>query len=177
MSKIIRIDTLHTGDRLKCSANGDGIRIIVWFCGCDIRCPGCHNKDFWDFNNPKFPDFSEEHVQLIISEMSKHKSIYSGLSILGGEPFSIFNIDDTLELITRFKDEFPDKDVWIWSGHTLEWLERQDGYYGDRIKHILSLCSHLVDGPFMYSRRNISLKFRGSDNQRIINLNTREVIS
>lgn len=60
MAKLIRIDSLHSGDRHKCIANGDGFRIVVWFLGCDIRCTGCHNSDFWDFNNPKFKDFQKK---------------------------------------------------------------------------------------------------------------------
>lgn len=176
MSKIVRIDSLHFGDRLKCSSNGDGIRIVVWFCGCDIQCVGCHNKDFWDFNNSKFPDFSEEHIQTIIDEMESHQNIYSGLSVLGGEPFSIHNIDDVIVLCEKFKSSFPDKNIWIWSGHTFEWLDSQSGDYGDKINRLFEMCDYLVDGPFNISRRNISLKFRGSDNQRIINLKTGEVM-
>lgn len=177
MAKIIKIDTIHNEGKRNCTSNGSGFRIIVWFLGCDIKCPGCHNKQYWDFNNPDFEDFSDKHIQFIFNELKSNKNTYSGLSILGGEPFSIFNIDDTLELVTRFKHEFPDKDIWIWSGHTFDWLERQDGFYGSRIKEILNLCSFLVDGPFDKNRRNISLKFRGSDNQRIINLKTKEVVS
>lgn len=176
MSKVVRIDSLHFGDRLKCSVNGSGIRVIVWFCGCPIKCDGCHNEEFWNPNNSQFPDFSEEHVLTIISEMSSHISIYSGLSILGGEPFAKFNIDDVLTLCQRFTQEFPDKDIWIWSGYTWEWLKSQTGEYGEKIRHVLSLCHFLVDGPFIQSRRNISLKFRGSDNQRIIDLKKSQVV-
>ena len=177
MSKIVRIDTLHHGDRLKCSANGDGIRVVVWFLGCDLNCPHCQNKEFWDFDNPDFEDFNDRHLDLIIDEVDKNKSIYSGLSVLGGDPFSIHNIDDVITLCVYFKTKFPDKNIWIWSGHTIEWLESQTGDYGDKIKRLFDLCDYLVDGPFIQSRRNISLKFRGSDNQRIIDLKTREVVS
>lgn len=168
MSKIVRIDSLHFGDYTKCSSNGDGIRIIIWFSGCDIRCRGCHNSDFWDFDNPNFEDFSKKHIDIIINEMSKYSKIYSGLSILGGEPFSLKNIDDVLYLCERFKKEFPNKNIWIWSGHTLEWLDDQtdDEYYW-KIHYVLDLCDYLVDGPFDITKRNISLKFRGSSNQII----------
>ena len=177
MSKIIRIDSLHFGDRHKCSANGMGINIVVWFCGCDIRCSEyCHNKGYWDFDNPKFEDFSDKHVQTILLEMESYYDIYSGLSILGGEPFAKKNIDDILILCEKFKSSFPQKNIWIWSGHVYEWLRSQDDEYGNKIKHILDLCDFLVDGPFDINRRNVSLKFRGSDNQRIINLKTGEVV-
>lgn len=177
MSKIIRIDTLHTGNRHNCSSNGDGFRIVLWVLGCDIKCPGCHNEQYWSFDNPDFPDFSDEHVQLITQEMTNHPKIYSGLSILGGEPFSIFNIDDVLTLCEKFKHDFPDKNIWIWSGHSIEWLEDRIGEYGNKIEKVLELCDILVDGPFDINKRNISLKFRGSENQRIIDLKTREIIS
>ena len=87
MGKIIRIDSLHFGNRKSCSANGNGVRICVWFLGCDINCDGCHNKDYWDFDNPNFEDFSDKHIEMIIDEMSEYSDIYSGISILGGEPF------------------------------------------------------------------------------------------
>ena len=148
MSKLIRIDSLHSGDRHKCIANGDGFRIVVWFLGCDIRCPGCHNFDFWDFNNPNFKDFSEEDIQTIVSEMDQ-------------------NIDDAITLCKSFKEKFSEKNIWIWSGHELRWLNSQQDEYGEKIKQLLDLCDVLVDGHFDVSRRNISLKFRGSENQII----------
>ena len=167
MSKLIRIDTLHSGDRKSCSTNGNGIRIIVWFLGCDIHCNGCHNQEYWNFDNPKFKDFSEEDIQMVISEMEQNINIYSGLSILGGEPFSMKNINDVITLCKTFKENFPQKNIWIWSGHTLEWLNKQDGEYGNKIKQVMELCEFLVDGPFDINKRNISLKFRGSENQII----------
>ena len=167
MSKIIRIDTLHNGDRHKCSANGNGIRIVVWFLGCDIRCKGCHNSDFWNFDNPNFKDFSEEDIQTIMSEMEQNITIYFGLSVLGGEPFSVKNIDDVYRLCYEFKKHFNNKSIWIWSGHTLEWLNKQENEYGNKIKKVLNLCDYLVDGAFDINKRNVSLKFRGSENQII----------
>ena len=98
MGKIIRIDSLHFGNRKSCSANGNGVRICVWFLGCDINCDGCHNKDYWDFDNPNFEDFSDKHIEMIIDEMSEYSDIYSGISILGGEPFSKRNIKDAITL-------------------------------------------------------------------------------
>ena len=170
MSKIIRIDSLHFGNRKSCSANGNGVRICVWFLGCDIHCIGCHNKDYWDFDNPNFEDFSDKHIEMIIDEMSEYSDIYSGISILGGEPFSKRNIKDAITLCERYKSEFPNKDIWIWSGHTIEWLKEQKDEYADDINKLLELCDYLVDGPYMKDKRNISLKFRGSENQRIITL-------
>lgn len=167
MSKIIRIDSLHHGDRKNCTTNGSGIRLVVWFLGCDIRCSGCHNKEYWDFDNPYFEDFSEKHLTLITEEMNNNQNVYSGLSILGGEPFSVKNIDDVIILCKNFKQNFRNKDIWIWSGYTLEWLQNRSGEYGDKIKKLFDLCDFLVDGEFQKNKRNIALKFRGSPNQII----------
>ncbi len=177
MSKIIRIDTLHNGDRHSCAANGEGLRIVVWWNYCDIHCPGCHNEEYWDYDNNDFEDFSEKHILFVIDETKKHESIYKGLSILGGEPFSKKNIKDVIMLCERYKEVFPLKDIWIWSGHTYEWLKKQTDDYGIDIQKLFSLCDYLVDGPFILKKRNITLKFRGSDNQRIIDLKTDAVIS
>ena len=170
MSRIVRIDTLKLGDKKSCSANGDGVRIVIWFLGCDIKCEGCQNKDFWSFDNPKFPEFSNDHLEIIEKEMTRFP-LYSGLSILGGEPLSKFNAQDCLKLCKWYKEKFPDKDIWIWSGHTYETLLDQSGEYGDTVKEIFKYSDYLVDGPFILSQRDISLKFRGSKNQRIISLN------
>ena len=169
MSRIVRIDTLKLGDKKSCSSNGDGVRIVVWFLGCDVRCDGCHNSHFWDFDNPKFPKFSESHLEIIEKEMNRFP-LYSGLSILGGEPLSKNNVNDCLRLCEWYKENFPSKNIWIWSGHTYEYLLEQTGEYGDKIKKIFEYCDFLVDGPFIQSQRDISLKFRGSRNQRIISL-------
>ena len=176
MGKIIRIDSLHFGNRKSCSANGNGVRICVWFLGCDINCDGCHNKDYWDFDNPNFEDFSDKHIEMIIDEMYEYLNIYSGISILGGEPFAVQNIKDVIKLCERYKSEFPEKNIWIWSGYTLEHLREQEGEYGDNVHHLLELCDYIVDGPFILEKRNIALKFRGSNNQRITNLKTGEEI-
>lgn len=170
MSRIVRIDTLHSGDRHSCAANGDGIRVVVWWLGCDKKCPGCHNQEYWDFDNDDYDEFNDNHIRLVLDEVEKYDKIYSGLSILGGEPFSPRNIDDVIKMCVNFKEMFPDKNIWIWSGHTYEWLLKQEGQYGEDIKELLNWCDVLVDGPFILDKRNISLKFRGSENQRIINL-------
>ena len=169
MSRIVRIDTLKLGDKKSCAANGDGVRIVVWFLGCDIRCEGCQNKDFWAFDNPKFPEFSESHREIIEKEMNRFPH-YSGLSVLGGDPLSTHNAPDCLKLCKWYKEKFPEKDIWIWTGHTYEQLLKQEGDYGVTVKEIFKYCDFLVDGPFILSQRNISLRFRGSNNQRIIPL-------
>lgn len=168
MSRIIRIDSLHSGDRKNCSTNGNGIRIVVWFLGCDIHCVGCHNQEYWDFDNSNFDIFSSEHIQMINEEIENNHNIYSGLSVLGGEPFSERNINDVITLCEEFKSKFPEKDIWIWSGHTFNWLKNvKTNNYQEKINKLLDICDVLVEGPFDITKRNISLKFRGSENQTI----------
>ncbi|MCQ2210043.1 MAG: anaerobic ribonucleoside-triphosphate reductase activating protein [Paludibacteraceae bacterium] len=161
--KIIQIDTMHENTRSACTSNGTGIRVIVWFSGCDIHCEGCHNEQY---QNPESgEEFNENHLKKICDEISSY-DYYNGISILGGEPFSKYNIGSCIELVKAFKEQFPSKDVWIWSGYTYEKLmEREDA------KQLISMCDYLVDGPFILNKRNITLKFRGSDNQRIIDIN------
>lgn len=159
MGKIVRIDSLHNNDRKSCSANGDGIRVVVWFSGCDIKCEGCHNEQY---QNPEYgEEFNENHLKEIFDEIHNY-DYYKGISILGGEPFSKYNVDSCIELCKAFKEQFPDKDIWIWSGYTKEILETSD-----EARELMSYCDYLVDGPFILSKRNIGLKFRGSENQRI----------
>ena len=94
----------------------------------------------------------------------------NGLTVLGGEPFEPANQKELLPFLKKVKERFPKKNIWVWSGNTIEWLKSQEGEYGDDIKSPLDMCEYLVDGPYVDNRRNISLKFRGSDNQRIIDL-------
>lgn len=170
MGRIIRIDTLKIGDRHSCSSNGDGVRVVVWFSGCEIKCDGCHNSEYWDFDNDNFEEYSDKHLETVIQETKLFENNYAGLSVLGGEPFSKHNIKDVIKLCEGYLKEFPNKNIWIWSGYKYEWLKSIEGEYGEDIQKLFNLCSYLVDGPFIAKLRNISLKFRGSSNQRIISL-------
>ena len=125
MSNIIRIDSFHSGDFHKCSNNGPGFRIVVWFSGCSHNCPGCHNKEE---QNPKAGrPFTEEDINFILTELEK--SNYRGVSILGGEPFEPYNTADVFKLCKRIKEKFSDKkSIWIWSGSTLEQLKKSEDF-------------------------------------------------
>lgn len=172
MSRIIRIDSLHSGDRKSCSANGDGVRIVIWLAGCSIHCDGCHNSDYWDFDNKNFEEFSDKHLDFIFEEIEKYPNIYSGISILGGEPFDKRNIDTSIYIAEKFEQKFKykNKNIWIWTGYTREWLGKQEGEYGTKIKYLWYLCDYAVVGPYIKEQRNISLKFRGSENQEIVRI-------
>lgn len=151
--------------------DGEGLRVSLFVSGCRNHCKGCFNPDTWDFSYGK--EFGPIEVNEVI-EACKAKYI-AGLSILGGEPFEPENQGALLTLIRRFKDNYPEKNLWIFTGYILE----RDLLPGRR-KHveaitncILDAVDVLVDGPFMLDRRDISLKYRGSSNQRVL---TREHI-
>lgn len=153
-----RIDGLKSGDYKECTANGLGFNVVLWCAGCDIHCEGCHNKQLWDFTSGK--PFDEEAMKTLISEM-EHPMI-DGLTLLGGEPMSLRNIDGEIEIAKKIKELFPGKKIWVFSGYTLSQIQENE-----KRKKLLEYCDYLVDGPFILSKRNISLKFRGSENQII----------
>lgn len=160
--KYYRIDTLKTKDFRECSANGPGFRIIVWCQGCHIHCEGCHNKEVWGFDGGK--QFTQKEINKILDELEE--PMYSGITFLGGEPMAEENIDGFIDLATCVREKFgPSKTIWCYSGYTFEELIKKE-----KQSKLIKLSDVLVDGPFILKRRNISLRFRGSDNQRLIDI-------
>ena len=147
-------------------ANGTGVRTSVFVSGCRNHCEDCFNRATWDFNFGK--PFTKEVENEVIDTLKL--SYIGGLSILGGEPFEVENQAGVLELIKRAKEEFPKKTIWIYSGFTYEELLNGSRAATPTAREILFLCDILVDGRFKKELKNISLKFRGSENQRIIDL-------
>ena len=147
-------------------ANGTGVRTSVLVSGCRNHCEDCFNRATWDFNFGK--PFTAEVENEVLESLKL--SYIGGLSILGGEPFEVENQADVLALIKRAKEEFPKKTIWIYSGFTYEELLSGSRAATPNAREILSLCDVLVDGRFKKELKNISLKFRGSENQRIIDL-------
>lgn len=147
-------------------ADGTGVRTSVFVSGCRNHCEDCFNRATWDFNFGK--PFTAE-VENEVLDSLKHSYI-CGLTVLGGEPFEVENQAGVLALIKRVKEEFPKKTVWIYSGFTYEELLSGSRAATPTAREILSLCDILVDGRFKKELKNISLKFRGSENQRIIDL-------
>ena len=147
-------------------ANGPGVRTSLFVSGCRNRCEDCFNRETWafDFGKP----FTEE-TENAIAESLKPDYI-AGLTVLGGEPFEKENQPEVLKLVKRVRKEFPNKTIWIFSGFTYEELISGSRASGKTANEILSVCDVLVDGRFDKSKKNISLKFRGSENQRIIDL-------
>lgn len=144
------------------TANGPGCRTSLFVSGCRRHCKGCFNESTWDFGAGK--PYGSEVQDFVLN------SIRDGLSILGGEPFEPENVADVALLVRAAK--VMDKDVWVYTGYTLEELEER----GDPFtRAILEDVDVLVDGPFVESEKDISLVFKGSRNQRIIDMNlTRE---
>ncbi len=148
-------------------ANGIGIRVSVFVSGCTNHCKGCFQPQTWDFEYGQL--YTSEHEDYIMKELSK--SYYDGLTILGGEPFEPSNQRGIIKLIRRVRNELPDRNVWIYTGFTYENDLVPGGCrYTEYTDEILDNTDILVDGRFIEELRNISLNFRGSENQRIINM-------
>jgi len=149
-------------------ANGEGVRVSLFVSGCTHHCKNCFNKETWDFNygNP----FTKEVEDKII-EMLK-PSYIKGLTLLGGEPMEPQNQEALLPFLKRIRQTFNNtKSIWSYTGYIYDKdLVPNGRAYCAYTKELLSLIDVLVDGPFVESLKNISLKFRGSSNQRIIDL-------
>lgn len=145
------------------TANGPGVRVSLFVSGCDRDCPGCHNKKGQDFSFGE--EFTDAVKETIFEEFRKFPQYYDGLSILGGEPLDHRNAAQVANLIKEFKATFPDKDVWVYTGYTYELLPVTDDVYT-----VLENADVLVDGPFVEPLKDLTLSFRGSSNQRIIDL-------
>ena len=145
-------------------ANGPGVRVSLFVSGCTHRCPGCFNEVAWDFNYGE--PFTQETVDLILN-MLKPAHI-KGLTLLGGEPFEPQNQGPVVELLRRVKQELPQKSIWAFSGYLFD-KDILSGRLGDTSEY-LSYLDVLVDGPFVEAKKNLSLRFRGSENQRIIDV-------
>ena len=140
-------------------SNGLGWRAVLFVSGCPHNCPGCHNKIAQDYN------YGEDFDSKKIIARIKENSILNGITISGGEPLCKENIATVNKFIEDVKKERPELDVWCYSGYTLEQLQaRNDDITNDTLKKI----DVLVDGRFVESRKNSEIKFRGSDNQRLL---------
>lgn len=141
--------------------DGEGVRCSIYLSGCLFACKGCFNASIQNFNAGY--EYTEQLENIIIDDLSK--PYVQGLTILGGEPF--LNTDVAIKLSERVRKEFASsKDIWVYSGYTYEQLLNGS----EDKRKLLSLCDVLVDGPFIIAKKNLSLKFRGSSNQRIIDL-------
>lgn len=148
-------------------ANGPGVRVSLFVSGCTHRCPGCFNEVAWDFEYGA--PFTEETVESIL-EMLKPPHI-RGLTLLGGEPFEPENQGAIVELLRQVKTRLPEKSIWAFTGYLFD-KDILAGRLGpwEITREYLSYLDVLVDGPFVEAKKNLSLRFRGSENQRLIDV-------
>ena len=148
-------------------ANGPGVRVSLFVSGCTHRCKGCFNEVAWDFNYGA--PFTEETVDSILTMLEP--PFVRGLTLLGGEPFEPQNQGPIVGLLRKIKEKYPEKSIWAFSGYLFD-RDILPGRLGDPevTKEYLSYLDVLVDGPFIEARKNLSLRFRGSDNQRLIDV-------
>ena len=155
-------------------ANGEGIRTTLFVSGCRNRCEHCFQKETWDFNYGE--DFSMRVAEEIFESLENGS--VRGLTILGGEPMEPENQRELLPFLREFKHRFPQKNLWLYTGNLYEELTGEPGSHYkclDITEELLSYVDILVDGRFINERKRLGLRFRGSDNQRIIDMNkTRE---
>lgn len=145
-------------------ANGPGVRVSLFVSGCTHHCEGCFNPETWDFQYGK--PFGPEQEEEVLSALAR--PYIHGLSLLGGEPMEPENQQAILHLVRRVRERFPEKDIWCYSGYLFPRLAA--GEVGRHSREILELLDVLVDGPFILERKSLSIRFRGSDNQRLIDV-------
>lgn len=143
-----------------CIANGEGLRTAVFFSGCPHACYNCFNKELWDYNYGEL--YTKETEKRILSTVNEH---IAGLSLLGGEPLCDANYENALNLCIEFKKLYPKKNIWTWTGYTLDQLKTLGK------TEILNYIDVLIDGKYVDSKKDYDLKWRGSSNQRILEKN------
>ena len=138
-------------------SNGPGIRVSIFMQGCVFHCKNCFNPDTWDFKAGS--EFTDETIEKVLELCEP--SYIKGLSILGGEPMHPKNIEGTTKLAKMFKEKFPDKTIWSWTGYTFDDIKDNE---------VFKYIDVLVDGRFVDELRNPNLKWKGSSNQRVIDV-------
>lgn len=148
-------------------ANGPGVRVSLFVSGCTHRCKGCFNAEAWDFDYGQ--PYTAKTEEEILSALNH--SYIAGLSLLGGEPFDPRNQETVCGLLKKVRARFPQKDVWCYTGYTLDKDLKEGGAaYTPFTKDMLESIDVIVDGEFVEALKDIKLRFRGSSNQRIIDL-------
>lgn len=148
-------------------ANGLGVRTVLFVSGCRNRCKGCFQPETWSFCNGQI--FDKEAEDAIIKSLKP--AYIKGLTLLGGDPFEPENQAGLIEFVKRVKRECPDKDIWAYTGYFLDKdLVSGGRLYTEVTDELLSYIDVLVDGPFIEEKKSLSLKFKGSSNQRVIDM-------
>ena len=139
-------------------SNGPGVRVSIFMHGCAFHCKNCFNSETWDFNGGK--EFNEETINNVLNLCGQNH--IKGLSILGGEPMHPSNIEGTTKLAKAFKEKYPEKNIWVWSGFQFD-KDLKD-------KEVMKYIDVLVDGQYVDALHNPTLKWKGSSNQRVIDV-------
>ena len=148
-------------------ANGLGVRTVLFVSGCRNRCKGCFQPETWNFCNGQL--FDKEAENAIIESLQP--TYIKGLTLLGGDPFEPENQEGLIAFVRRVKQECPDKDIWAYTGYLLDRdLIPEGRLYTEFTEELLSYIDVLVDGPFVEEKKSLSLKFKGSANQRVIDM-------
>lgn len=147
-------------------ANGPGVRVSLFVSGCDHHCPGCHNPQTWDPNAGQ--PFTEETLDKLIELL--RPDYVQGLTLTGGDPLYPENRETISQIVDRVFDTYGNKkDIWVWTGYTWEELvSAMDELNGDIVFDIVAISNVIVDSPYIESKRDISLPYMGSSNQRVI---------
>ena len=143
-------------------ANGPGVRVSLFVSGCTHRCKDCFNQEAWDFAYGE--PFDQQVIDRILELLKP--SYIRGITYLGGEPLDPRNQSGLLDLTRQIKANYPEKSIWCFTGYVWEHLPQVPGVTDE----LLSACDVLVDGPFIAEKKNLSLRFRGSENQRLIDV-------
>lgn len=155
-------------------ANGTGVRVVLWVSGCSLHCKGCHNPETWSLNSGK--PFDENAKRELFEALDK--PYIQGITFSGGHPLECENVETIYLLIKEIKEKFPTKNIWLYTGYELnifnfismaKGISKEDNHH-NMIQKILSLCDIVVDGSFIEEQKDITLKWRGSCNQRVIDV-------
>lgn len=149
----VRLSTINKNDFI----NGEGVSVSLWMQGCPHRCPGCHNPELWNYNGGVEKSINEV-LKEIYAAISAN-NIQRNFSVLGGEPLCPENVEDVIQIIKNVKASFPNIKVFIWTGYNLDELKN---------KEIFEYTDVLITGRYIQALRDITLKWRGSSNQKIL---------
>ena len=161
-------ESMYYGEIKKCDiANGEGVRVSLFVSGCTHHCPGCFNQDTWDFDYGK--EYTQETEEEILNALAP--DYINGLSLLVGEPFEPQNQAVLVELLRKVKERYPRKNIWCYSGYLFDKeLLSESRARCEYTDEMLSMLDVLVDGRFVETLKDIRLVFRGSSNQRVIDV-------
>lgn len=154
----------YSGIKWTDTANGVGIRLSLFVSGCPHACPGCFNQEAWDFQAGEL--YTPSVQESVLEGLGK--GYVRGLSLLGGEPFAVENHQELLLLVAEARARYPEKDIWCYTGYVIE--DILQGKLGESGMALLESVDILVDGLYLQELRNFSLRFRGSENQRILKI-------